>query len=120
MRDARGRFATGNGGGPGRPSREVETDYLSGMRAQVSPEDWNRIVRRAVSDAKRGGASAREWLSKYLLPSADSMELAAASAEMPGVKVILPWNDRADPSLMGDVLRRETKEECEVRQGGDV
>jgi hypothetical protein len=37
------------------------------MRAVVSVEQWQEITRRAVEDALDGKASARNWLSKYLL-----------------------------------------------------
>jgi hypothetical protein len=30
-------------------------------------EEWEKVVARALADAKRGDAKAREWLSKYLV-----------------------------------------------------
>jgi hypothetical protein len=65
----RGRpFQKGNPGGPGRPKREVERAYLDATLASVSPSDWQKVVAKALQDAKNGDAAARAWLSKYLLP----------------------------------------------------
>jgi hypothetical protein len=66
-RDRRGQFAAGNPGGPGRPRRATEAEYLQALSQVVSVEDLRAIARRAVADAKRGNARARDWLSKYLL-----------------------------------------------------
>lgn len=81
VRDNRGRFTRGHPGGPGRPSRAVEVDYLHAMRACVSQEDWQRIVARAVADALKGDARAREWLSLFLLPAPHT---TGAGRKLPG------------------------------------
>jgi len=47
-----GRFAPGNPGGPGRPRRAIESEYLATLGDAVSLDDWREIVTRAVSDAK--------------------------------------------------------------------
>ncbi|HUY88697.1 MAG TPA: hypothetical protein VMV10_08180 [Pirellulales bacterium] len=65
-RDAAGRFAADNAGGPGRPRREVERQYLDATLAAVSVEDWTEIVKRAAVDAKAGDGKARDWLSRVL------------------------------------------------------
>ena len=62
-----GRFARGNPGGPGRPRRETERQYLAALRDGVPLDEWRRVVARALRDAKAGDAKAREWLSKYLI-----------------------------------------------------
>jgi hypothetical protein len=62
-----GRFAPGNAGGPGRPPRQTEREYLRAMLAGCTPEDWREIVDQAVEDAKGGDAKAREWLARYLV-----------------------------------------------------
>jgi len=67
-RDARGRFAPGWKGGPGRPRRQVEDDYLKALCDTVAPTDIVEIAKRAVEDAKKGDSRARDWLSRYLLP----------------------------------------------------
>jgi hypothetical protein len=66
-RDAHGRFAPGHPGGPGRPRRTVEFDYLTVLSSAVPLDRWRRIVERAATDAEGGDSRAREWLSGYLL-----------------------------------------------------
>jgi hypothetical protein len=43
-RDDNGRFAKGNPGGPGRPRRAVEADYLAALSQAVPLEKWRDIV----------------------------------------------------------------------------
>lgn len=66
-RDRAGRFAPGNGGGPGRPRRATERAYLATISAACPPDAWREIVSRAVADAKAGDAKARDWLAAYLV-----------------------------------------------------
>jgi hypothetical protein len=65
--DERGRFTVGNPGGPGRPPRAVEREYLRALNEAVSLDDWKEVVQAAVADAKEGDAKAREWLARYLI-----------------------------------------------------
>ena len=67
-RDHMGRFAAGNSGGPGRPKRQAEEDYLQTLSERVPLALWAEIVDKAASDAAAGDAKARDWLSKYLMP----------------------------------------------------
>jgi hypothetical protein len=82
-RDSKGRFVPGNPGGPGRPRRTVEQDYLLALSEAVTIEKWKQIVESAVTAAVQGDDKARTWLSKYLL--GDSLpglvKLAAWEAE---------------------------------------
>ncbi len=82
-RDRRGRFAPGNAGGPGRPRRRTEADYPAALSDQVPLDAWSQIVERAVADAIAGDAKARDWLSRYLLPTpaAGSSPLHEAAVE---------------------------------------
>jgi hypothetical protein len=66
-RDSAGRFAKGNRGGPGRPPRAIERDYLRALSDRCPVETWGRIVDKAVEDALNGDGPARAWLAKYLL-----------------------------------------------------
>jgi len=66
-RDTSGKFTEGHPGGPGRPKKSVEERYLKKLSASVTLSDWRDICKRAVSDAKRGDARARQWISEYLL-----------------------------------------------------
>jgi hypothetical protein len=66
-RDSNGRFASGNAGGPGRPKRQTEQQYLATMTNVVDDEAWRKIVERAKEDAMNGDHRARAWLSGYML-----------------------------------------------------
>lgn len=68
-RDQQGRFATGNRGGPGRPKRETEREYLGVILRLCPPKTWGHIVEKAVADATNGDDKARAFLAKYLLPA---------------------------------------------------
>jgi hypothetical protein len=62
-----GQFAKGNKGGPGRPHRQTEREYLAVLRDTVSLEDWKEIIEKTVAQAKEGDARARQWLTNYLV-----------------------------------------------------
>jgi hypothetical protein len=62
-----GRFAPGNRGGPGRPKRSVEWEYMAALGETVTLEDWTKIVQKAVEQAKEGDSTARAWLSRHVL-----------------------------------------------------
>ena len=55
-RKSNGQFAAGNPGGPGRPSRAIEAEYLGVLSERVTIEKWRRIVARAG-----------QWLGQYLI-----------------------------------------------------
>ena len=58
-RKPNGQFAEGNPGGPGRPPRDTERDYLATLAEVVDPDAWREICKRALADAKDGDATAR-------------------------------------------------------------
>lgn len=68
-RGDKGRFVKGTqpGGGPGRPPRQVEADYLAAMKEEITPDHWRAICRRAGIDAIKGNGYARAWISDYLM-----------------------------------------------------
>jgi len=66
-RDENGKFAPGNKGGPGRPTKSKEEKFYRTTLSAVSLRDWREIVKKAVEQAKRGNPAARKWLSDYLL-----------------------------------------------------
>jgi len=66
-RDNLGRFAVGNPGGPGRPKRAVELEYLGVLADCVTLDDWRAICTQTVKMAKGGNPKAREWLANHLL-----------------------------------------------------
>lgn len=77
-RDDNGRFMVGNAGGPGRPRRAVEREYLAALSDAIGLDGWRAIVERAVQDATAGDARARAWLATYLLGTENSLTLLAA------------------------------------------
>jgi len=86
-RDENGRFTPGNSGGPGRPRRTVEHDYLAVLGDTVSLEDWQKVVEQAVAHAKSGNARARDWVTKYLLGNDPPQLVELAARERRGTTV---------------------------------
>ena len=66
-RNTDGTFAPGNSGGPGRPPRATERQYMAVVMQACDLDTWQAIVERAVADAKDGDSTARSWLAAYLL-----------------------------------------------------
>ena len=95
-RTANGRFAQGNPGGPGRPPRQTEREYLRAMLAACTPDDWREIVGQVVEDAKGGDPKAREWLARYLV--------GAPTALTP-----MPSELAAEDEVGHDPLRRDAE-----------
>lgn len=83
-RDEKGRFLPGQAmpAGPGRPPRQTEQDYLAATIAEVSIDDWRKVVRQALTDAKKGNGYARQWLSEYLIGKPPQiLDIRAADAK---------------------------------------
>jgi hypothetical protein len=51
-RDRRGRFTTGNLGGPGRPRRTIERQYLAALSEEVSLDAWREVVRYLMAEPR--------------------------------------------------------------------
>ena len=77
-----GRFARGNPGGPGRPRRAIERDYLAALGDAVNLSAWKRIVARALADAEAGDAKARDWITKYVIGESPARLVDLAAREM--------------------------------------
>ena len=84
-RNAKGQFADGNRGGPGRPKRCVERDYLAALSETVTLDDWHAICQRAVEEAKGGDPKAREWLSRYCIGKEPQSLMDIAAKETRGL-----------------------------------
>ncbi|MFG0318972.1 MAG: hypothetical protein ACF8XB_17000, partial [Planctomycetota bacterium JB042] len=54
-RDAQGRFARGNGGGPGNPGVRRVAEYQRAVRESVTPERLELVLKRMVQRAVRDG-----------------------------------------------------------------
>jgi hypothetical protein len=86
-RNGNGQYAPGNPGGPGRPRRVTEGDYVRALSEECPPETWRAICRRAVQDALAGDGKARDWLAKYLLGNvAELPTLGTATHQPEGTK----------------------------------
>jgi hypothetical protein len=83
-REHNGQFAKGSPGGPGRPRRAVEREYLATISDACPPDVWRKIVDTAVACAKGGDAKARDWLTRYLLGDKPPTLLELAAAEHNG------------------------------------
>jgi hypothetical protein len=68
-----GKFAAGNPGGPGRPRRAAEREYLTVLAEACSLDDWRAIVATAVASARNGDPKARAWLASYLVGTPESV-----------------------------------------------
>ena len=67
-RDAKGRFVKGHTGNPnGRAPKAREERYYEITMSACTFKDWEDIVKKAVSQAKRGDSVARKWLSDFLV-----------------------------------------------------
>jgi hypothetical protein len=92
-----GQFAPGHKGGPGRPKRRTEDQYLDAMIARVTIKDWREIVDAAVVKAKRGDARARTWLSDYLLgPPVQRTQISGP--EQGPIRIKMTWADNDETS----------------------
>ena len=67
-RDKNGRFVKGHSGNPsGRAPKSREQRYYEITMSACTYADWEKIVKKAADQAKRGDAQARKWLSDYLV-----------------------------------------------------
>ncbi len=82
-RTAAGKFAPGNPGGPGRPRRATERQYLAALSEVCTPDHWAAIVASAVRNAIAGDRFAREWLAAYLVgtPEGSALSLHTLAVE---------------------------------------
>lgn len=67
IRDAKGRFIKGHKSLAPRGPRGTLPSYRALMAQTVSEKDWVAILKKAVEQAKTGDATAREWLTAYLV-----------------------------------------------------
>ena len=66
-RDANGHFVKGSDGGPGRKKRAIEDDYTEILKNCVTKQDWQLIIMKAVSQARRGNPIARKFIADYIV-----------------------------------------------------
>ena len=112
-RDAAGRFVPGNSGGPGRPPRATETEYLETLTEVVTPERWRAICQRAVADAEQGDARARAWVARYMIGEDTVWERERAIEQRAQAAFMYPELGGYGPS---DNIRERAKRELERRK----
>ena len=81
MRNDKGQFTKGNSGGPGRPPRNSEEAYLIKLNSTVTLDDWQAIVEKAKTQALDGDGKARDWLTKFLIPTPEITQKQLAESE---------------------------------------
>ena len=98
-RDSKGRFVKGASGNPqGRLPKQTETSYLQVSESVCTFDVWREIVAKAVEQAKRGDARARQWLSDYLIGKPISMVMAVQDNRDTSVKIeyVNDWRRKLD------------------------
>jgi len=75
-RQKNGRFAEGNCGGPGRPPRKTERDYLLVFESTVTPERWQKVLAKILENAESA-----EFLAKYMLGNKQGLSEALTPEE---------------------------------------
>lgn len=108
-RSDNGRFTTGNPGGPGRPRRAIESDYLKAFSDAVSLDAWRTIVSRAVADAQAGDARARDWVARYALGSEPSSLVSIAATEERAANE----SEEIEDEVSREVVRQRFKQQDE-------
>ena len=96
QRDRLGRFIQGSAGGPGRPARAIESDYLRALSDRLSLETWGEICDKAIEQAKEGEPKAREWLSRYAIGAEPLSLLELAANEALGLSSVYAVAARMD------------------------
>lgn len=72
----------GASGNPqGRLPKQVEQTYLQVCEGVCSFDVWREITMKAVEQAKRGDARARQWLSDYLIGKPLQMVMAVQNKQ---------------------------------------
>jgi hypothetical protein len=83
-RDAQGRFAKGNPGGPGNPYARKTAALRKALVEAVTPEDITAIVHALLLKAKQGKRGAGKLLSSYLLGKPRTRSISTPSTATDG------------------------------------
>src|SRR5690606_33041548 len=111
-----GRFIKGNSGGPGRPRRHSEAEYIEALVEQVSPTKWRKVVNKALDDAAKGDHHARRFLAAYLMGKPPQiLELHAGDAALLADLVKLVQESGMP---LSDILTAMIEQLKETRNGG--
>lgn len=102
-RDPSGSFAAGNPGGPGRPPRQTEREYLDATAEVCDVAAWRDIVARAVRYAKAGDSNARMFIARYVLglPPGERTLLKPGPLDLNTAEELRAEADRLEPTSFG-------------------
>lgn len=101
-RDSRGRFAAGNGGGPGNPFGRYTALLREALVAAVTEEDMQAIVHKMIAMAKAGSIPAMRMLLQYVIGK-------PTAAPNPDRVQMDEWNYFKDSAAMTDDVPRVVK-----------
>ena len=103
-RDAQGRFAEGNPGGPGNPNAKASAAWRKALVEAVTEDDLKAILLALVEKAKNGDRFAAAYILDRCLGKARQEIVIETGGEMPGL----------------EVTRRQVVEEYQQRKGQPV
>ena len=67
-RDSSGRLMPGSTANPkGRPKKVVEEGYVRAFVSKVTVAEWEKVIARALVQAKKGDKDARKFLADYIV-----------------------------------------------------
>ncbi len=81
-RDAGGRFAKGNPGGPGNPHARRVAELRSALLSAISTDDLLAVVKALVKKAQEGDVPATKLLLDRLLGPIDALDVLARLDEL--------------------------------------
>lgn len=94
IRDGRGRFVKGSGGGPGNPYARRVARLRRELYRAVTPEDLRAVVRVLVEKAKAGDVVAIKELLDRVVGKSRPIEDAVGPEARP-LKVLVTYSDHA-------------------------
>ena len=96
-RDNKGRFVKGVSGNPG--GRPIDqTKYQKKIDTTMSLKEWRTIILKAIDQAKRGDAKARQWLSDYLAGKPTQGVDVTTGGDKLTIEYINDWRDNTPES----------------------
>ena len=92
VRDDKGRFLKGHSGNPGGRSID-QSKYLKKIDRTLSQKAWEEIILKAIEQARRGDAKARQWLSEYVA----GKPIQSINMEQDGtIRFVVEYNNEDD------------------------
>lgn len=91
IRDASGKFIKGKPGGPGRPPRATEAEYLDALKESLPLDRFKKIVDAYAKRAERGDTRAAEVLFKHVLPQVSRVEHSGTDGDV--IKILVEYVD---------------------------